>query len=125
MIGVSIISYTNYFTFTNRFYDNFRSLERRIVFGIGDFVSFGSQQRIGRIDGIFVHELLRKRRLFIKIREFLRTGNQDVDLGLPNLVVGDEVIVGLPNVLSKKLYIVDVGTEQQEMILVDWEIQYL
>jgi hypothetical protein len=49
---------------------------------MGNFIEF-ELDRIGRIDAIFVHELTREHRLFVKITKAQRTGRCDPVLNLP------------------------------------------
>ena len=100
-----------------------RITERRYVFAIGSHIAFREQQ-IGRIDAVFVHELNGIRRLFVKLTELHYTGARDQVLDLPLVTVGEELIVGLPSVAAKKLYIVDL--EKKDItVVVDWTIQFL
>ncbi|KAN0083487.1 hypothetical protein V8E54_002575 [Elaphomyces granulatus] len=99
-----------------------RATERRYVFAMGNFIEF-ELDRIGHIDAIFVHELTHECRLFVKITEAQRTGRCNPVLNLPLLRLGgQELIIGLPLINAKKLYIVPLD---KEMVLVDWSIQYL
>jgi len=101
-----------------------RITERRYVFAIGSHIAFREQQ-IGRIDAVFVHELNGIRRLFVKLTELHYTGARDQVLDLPLVTVGEELIVGLPSVAAKKLYIVDLE-KKDTTVVVDWSsIQFL
>ena len=102
--------------------DSCRATERQYVFAMGNFIEF-ELDRIGHIDAIFVHELTHECRLFVKITEAQRTGRCNPVLNLPLLRLGgQELIIGLPLINAKKLYIVPLD---KEMVLVDWSIQYL
>ena len=74
--------------------------------------------RIGKVDGIFVHQLLETRRLFCRILEAKSTGNRDSVLGLPILrLTGGKSLIGLHPIGSRNLYVVDVDNT---LVLVNW-----
>jgi hypothetical protein len=62
-----------------------RATERRYDFAMGDFNEF-ELNCIGRIDAIFVHELSRERRIFVKIAEAQRTGQCEPVMTLPGAI---------------------------------------
>ena len=72
------------------------------------------QAEIGRLDAIFVHELsVGCRRLFAYVTRVLvqsdAVGSMDAVLGIPVLQCTKErVMIGLPAIAAKKLYIVPV-----------------
>jgi hypothetical protein len=89
---------------------------------MGDFIYYGTSHSIARIDHIFVHELLRKRRIFLKIRDVQSVQDRDEVLDVPSLFVPglDEValrFVGLPAIDAKKLYILPVTRSAQGLRL--------
>jgi hypothetical protein len=100
-----------------------RITQRRYVFAIGSHLRFRNG-RIGRIDGIFVHEMLRLDRLFIKLTELIPTGVIDEFLELPYVTYSSEVIVSLPTINTKQIYVVDIESKDAT-VLVDWSIQFL
>lgn len=88
---------------------------------MGGHLEFGNG-RIGRLDGIFVHEVLGIDRLFVKLTELAYTGNRDEILDLPLVELGEEVIIGLPAITAKRLYVIDL---RDTTVLVDWSVQFL
>ena len=75
---------------------------------LGGHLQFRPGDRIGRIKGFFVHNLLGVERLFVKLTELLRTGLRDEALDLPLLTLGEDIIVGLPQIAAKRLYVVGI-----------------
>jgi len=66
------------------------------------------------------------RRLFAYCQPIRLTGDRDSVLDLPLVEpYGSLMLLGLPSVLGKKLYIVDVSDVDEELVLVDWSIQFL
>ncbi|OJD10182.1 hypothetical protein ACJ73_09905 [Blastomyces percursus] len=80
----------------------------------GDFICYRGKQ-IGRLDGLFVHELLRgSKRLFAVIIPIHSEFPQiDPILKLPFYKInsGTEIIVGLPVLNYERLYMTPVGNE--------------
>jgi len=79
--------------------------------------------RIGKVDGIFVHQLLETRRLFCRVSEAEFIGNDQVAtrdpvLDLPILrLTGSKSLIGLPCIGSRNLYVIDVN---DTLVLVNW-----
>lgn len=112
--------------------------ERRIVFKLGDFIEFKShkqQLRVGRINGIFVHNMLSEDKVFAQVTDVVESGSFDEILSLRMLKVAiTSRIVGLPMITARRLYIVPVKEEDgevsfstvgEDLIWVDWTVQYL
>ena len=57
----------------------------------------------------------------MKLTELHYTGDRDQVLDLPLVTVGEELIVGLPSIAAKKLYIVDLEKEDATVV-VDWSV---
>jgi hypothetical protein len=66
------------------------------------------------------------RRLFALVRPIRFTDERDEVLNLPVVEsFGSDMLLGLPAISPKKLYIVDIGDINECLVLVDWEIQFL
>ena len=66
------------------------------------------------------------RRLFTLVRLIRLTNERDEVLDLPIVEpYGSDMLLGLPAISPKKLYIVDVGDVDECLVLVDWEVQFL
>jgi hypothetical protein len=64
--------------------------------------------------------------LFAYCQPIRLTGDRDSVLDLPLVEpYGSLMLLGLPSILGKKLYIVDVSDVDEELVLVDWSIQFL
>jgi len=123
-------------------------IEQRVAFAVGDFVEVASRSkvpgasstRIVRIDGIFAHKLHGKERLFTKVTEVIQTDIRDRILDLPLLRLADnpddDMIVGLPSIYSKRIYIIPVKldfngitglgeSDAVDFVLIDWEVKFL
>jgi|ERR1700761_8583749 hypothetical protein len=100
----------------------------------------GPATRIVRIDGIFIHELFGTKRLFTKVTEVEDTGVRDRILDLPLLRLAnsanDDMIVGLPSIKSKRIYIIPVTVSlggitglgkanAKDFVMVDWPVKFL
>ena len=93
--------------------------------------------RIGRIEGIFVHELLQIKRPFVRIVEVVPTGSLNPLLFLPMMRIDHDssMIIGLPSISGRKLYLVPVTEEgdnqmaldfeSNELVMVEWTVQIL
>jgi hypothetical protein len=135
---------------TDRMVSFSSSTERRVVLAMGDFIRYGANSTIARIDQVFVHELSRKRRIFMKVTDVdtAITGRKDELLDVPILRIlppfGTAIrFVGLPAIHAEKLYIVPVkkprvqaggrrsGLElgdsksPGDLLHVPWTVQYL
>ena len=91
-----------------------RETERRSTFAMGSFIECTNGQ-IARIDQIFVHEILQKKRLFCKATLVERGGMQvDPILGLRMFAFASpeqaSTIIGLPSVTARRLYILPVAS---------------
>jgi hypothetical protein len=103
--------------------------ERRIVFARGDYIEYG-QGSLGQIKEICLHEHTDLepvgRRLFALVRPVQPTGERDKVLDLPIVEpAGSDVLVGLPSITAKKLYIINIGDVDECLVWVDWNIQFL
>jgi len=97
------------------------------VIRTGDFIQYKDfatrANRIGKVDGIFVHQLLETRRLFCYISEAEFASNERVSardpvLDLPILrLTGSKSLIGLPRIGSRNLYVIDVD---DTLVLVNW-----
>lgn len=117
------MSYTDLYVFPSLFCSPILSIDRdlqtRITYSIGDFVYVERTDdvpRIVRIDGILIHERRTAQHLFIKCTYVVETNQKDIVLDLDLLQLadnpaGDELIIGLPAITSKPLYIVAVTVE--------------
>ena len=67
------------------------------------------------------------RRLFALVLPVRETGERDEVLDLPIVErCGAKVLVGLPSISARKLYIINIGDVDGEcLVWVDWEIQFL
>ena len=77
---------------------------------IGDFILFRGGE-IGKLDAIFIHELsVGVRRLFVRATRASRHSSSiDAVLDIPVLCCTEEqIMIGLPAIDAKKLYIVPV-----------------
>ncbi len=86
------------------------SLESRISYEVGNYIQFRGTE-IGKIDNIFVHELsLGSRRLFCRVtKTSSRLLSVDPVLRLPSLeTTSEQIIIGLPSISTKRLYIIPV-----------------
>jgi len=106
----------------------FRTSERRIVLSRGDYIEHSGG--IAQIKDICVHEHTSLqppgRRLFALVRPIRFTDERDELLDLPIVEsYGSDMLIGLPAISAKKLYIVDIGDVDECLVLVDWEIQFL
>jgi hypothetical protein len=66
------------------------------------------------------------RRLFALVRPIRFMDERDELLDL--LIIepyGLDMLIGLPVISARKLYIVDIGDVDECLVLVDWEIQFL
>ncbi|KAN0080645.1 hypothetical protein V8E54_003849 [Elaphomyces granulatus] len=103
-----------------------------IIIHIGDFIEYKDfatrANRIDKVDGIFVHQLLETQRLFCRISEAEFTGNggvsaRDPVLDLPILwLTGGKSLIGLPRIGSHNLYVIDVD---DTLVLVNWIVHSL
>ena len=94
------------------------------MFSVGNFIEYGAN-RVARIDGIFVHELTRVRRLFVRISEvdLAHNDTRDIVLDLPKVTFSGKVsIIGLPLVNERRLYVIPINNE---LVWVDWTLQFL
>ena len=95
---------------------------------MGDFIEYdfaNRTNRVGKVDGLFVHELLGVRRLFARVSEAeYEAGSVDLMLKPPILrLTGGTTLIGLPRIHSKSLYIVQV---EDTLVMVDWvSVQFL
>ncbi|KAN0071000.1 hypothetical protein V8E54_011165 [Elaphomyces granulatus] len=99
----------------------------RTIIHIGDFIEYKDfatrANRIGKVDGIFVHQLPETQRLFCRISEAEFTGNGGVSARDPVLdllilrLTGGKSLVGLPRIGSRNLYVIDVD---DTLVLVNW-----
>ena len=113
-----------------------------VTFKLNDYVKL-PHARIGKIEGIFTHQLLKKNFLFavitladgnfpdIGITAALRdseTGDastKDPILRTPIFRMSDEqIIVGLPQIGSQRIWVVP-GLEEGELWYIDWEIYFM
>ncbi|KAI9749068.1 MAG: hypothetical protein M4579_007019 [Chaenotheca gracillima] len=110
-----------------------RASQKRLTFKTGDFIRYRGDQ-IGRIDFSFIHEIVRgDRRILLWISEVeAETLEKDRVLELPLLrMKGSQIIVGLPAVVGKKIYIVpweeQVGARDygNSLLHCTWEIEFL
>jgi hypothetical protein len=66
------------------------------------------------------------RRLFALVRQIRSTKERDEVLDLPIVeAFGSDILVGLPSIKAKKLYIINVGDMEESLVWVDWSIQFL
>ncbi|KAI9747998.1 MAG: hypothetical protein M4579_007339 [Chaenotheca gracillima] len=111
---------------------------KRLSFQVGDYITF-RQDCVGRIDYIFVHEIVRgDRRMFLWVTmvETCQPQQQEKDnvLGLPLLKLKDaKSVVGLPAVSGERIYMVPlkerdgvVSDDGEEKLLhCTWQIDFL
>jgi hypothetical protein len=107
---------------------NFRVTERRVIVSRGDFIQH--KGGMAQVKEICIHEHTSLeppgRRLFAYCQPIRLTGERDFVLDLPLVEpYGSLMLLGLPSILGKKLYIVDVSDVDEELVLVDWSIQFL
>lgn len=110
--------------------------ERRLVFCRGDVIQYHGNE-VGRLDQVFVHELMHVRRVFCLITRVISSPQHQKDnvLDMPLLQISnDQLIVGLPAISGQKLYMLPVSHGDSERNLVkgddmflwvDWQIQFL
>ncbi|KAK3402706.1 hypothetical protein B0T20DRAFT_388399 [Sordaria brevicollis] len=123
---------------------------RRYTFGIGNYIRFsrsgapgptpgdnddGNGFNIGRIDYIFAYEQKKydERRIFLVLTKVKPTDRIDTALELPLVEeTGETLIIGLPAVLTDKIYIIDVskfddrgGQHQRKLVWVNWDIIWM
>ncbi|OJD23595.1 hypothetical protein ACJ73_05047 [Blastomyces percursus] len=98
---------------------------------IGDYVYYRGSVSIGRIKQLFIHEIMRgARRLFAYLTP-VRVTDSAIDnvLQLPicDLNRSAEVIVGLPNIGIKRLYMIPYGKaeESDQVLQCTWELDFM
>jgi hypothetical protein len=65
-------------------------------------------------------------RLFALVRPIRLTDKRDEVLDLPIIEpYGLDMLLGLPAISPKKLYIIDIGNIDEYLVLVDWDVQFL
>jgi len=101
---------------------SYRITERRVVFTPNDFIEYFDEgagtNRIAKIEGIFVHELLRVCRAFLRIRHVAISADQDIILDLPKLELAESwELIGLPRIQARNMYVVAV---HKSLIWVEW-----
>ena len=107
---------------------NSSTSERRVVFSRGDYIKYSS--RIGQIKEICLYEHIQlypvSRRLFALVRPIRLTKERDKTLDLPLVKeYSSDILIGLPLIKPKKLYIINIGNMQEDLVLVDQSIQFL
>lgn len=111
-----------------------KATEQRLVFNCGDVIQY-HDNKIGRLDRVVSHELMNVRRVFCLVTEVSLTQHQRDDvLGVPLLQLSkDQVLIGLPAISGRKLYMLPVSRDSDnelikgdDMLLwVNWQIQFL
>lgn len=114
--------------------------ERRYVFKRGDYIHY--KDRIGRLDQILTHDLLRDtRRVFAIVTPTIPKGVPEGLTRLDLLQLGTEAekeVIGLPAIDARRLYVLPVRRHQgkyelatqsaaagSDLIHVNWRIQFL
>jgi hypothetical protein len=112
---------------------------RRINFSLDDFVFFASQNeeerckgiKIGRIDGIFTHDLNGERRAFIVLTEFAKSldeqGHIEIHrlLNLPYMESRESYyIVGVPALQPEGIYFINLRDDDRK-VWVHWNVEFL
>jgi hypothetical protein len=94
---------------------------RRFVFTRGNYVAY-HDDKIGRIDQIFLHEEDGVERIFAVLAKMELRGDRDELLDLPLVSAEGPIIVGLPAIQPKKLYFVDINDD--DTVWVKWEVEW-
>src|SRR3954447_2550498 len=95
------------------------------VFAQGDFIKFLGG-RIGRVDHIFTFDLMRTRRIFIIVTEFVIQEDRDPILNLPLVRQKQDnsvLIIGVPAVEADHLYIINIANVGY--VWVHWNLEWL
>jgi len=86
---------------------------------MGDFILLGGNIAV-RVDGVFVHELQRVKRLFIKATKIKRIqGQEDKISKLPAYQFessNSTIFVGLPSIKSQRPYFIPVAREPDSRV---------
>jgi len=101
---------------------NSSTSERRVVFSRGDYIEYSGG--MGQIKEICLYEHSQlypvSRRLFALVRPIRLIEERDETLDLPLVKeYGSDILIGLPLIKPKKLYIIDIGNMQEDLVLVD------
>ena len=110
--------------------------KQRFTFSVNDFVRY-REGLIGRIEGVFILNLSGLR-AFFKLQEVDMIEGTDPVLNLPRYrPTHGSVIVGLPNIMPVRVYMVpvidagqgllDLGIDglADEFLLVTWDVEFL
>lgn len=111
-----------------------KNTEQRLIFCRGDVIQYHNSE-LGRLDQVFVHQLMHVRQIFCLVTKVLLSQDQrDNILDVPLLQPSkNQLIIGLPAVSGQKLYMLPVSRDSEndliqgdDMLLwVDWQIQFL
>jgi hypothetical protein len=107
---------------------------RRITIHTGDFIQLNHGNHNGRtcrVDGVFVHERVRIKRIFVVVT-FVKAdqgeGEVDLDtiLGCPILELGTErAIVGLPAIGSDQLWVLPKVGDQDKLLSIPYDVYFM
>jgi hypothetical protein len=101
---------------------------KRICFSTNNFVGIRNC-RVGRIDGVFLHTLAGRDRLFLVVTyiDYRANTTSELDpvLQLPVYrLTGDRDIIGLPGVATEKMWVLGWLKEDQ-VVHVDYDIFFM